>query len=86
MNKSDVHNFAVRPRDLLIVRFGLPLERRGKGGGGSSRPKIREEAGLQKIFSALRASVWSKTMGGKGRPLLDPPLKPMCDPPRDFRG
>ena len=56
-----------------------------KGEGGSSRPKIREEAGLQKIFSALRASVWSKTMGGRGGPLLDPPLKPMCDPPRDFR-
>ena len=34
---------------------------------GSSRPKIREEAGLQKLFSALRASVWSKTMGGEGR-------------------
>ena len=53
----------------------------------SSRPKIREGAGLQKIFSALRASVWSKTMGGGGGggPLLDPPLKPMCDPPRDFR-
>ena len=67
MTKSDVHNFGVRPRDLLLVRFWLPLARRGTGGGGvSSRPKIREGAGLQKIFSALRASVWSKTMGGGG--------------------
>ena len=34
-----------------------------KGEGGSSRPKIREGAGLKKFFSALRASVWSKIMG-----------------------
>ena len=34
MNKSDVHNFGVRPRDLLLVRFWLLLKEGGAGGGG----------------------------------------------------
>ena len=41
------------------------LEIRGRGGGGSSRPlDKRGGGGLQKIFSPLRASVWSKNKGG----------------------
>ena len=49
------------------------LQIRGGGGGGvwgSSNPGIRGEGGarLQKIFSALLASVWSKNKGGVGPP------------------
>ena len=32
-----------------------------EGGGGHPYPEIRGEAGLKIFFSALRASVWSKT-------------------------
>ena len=41
-----------------------------RGGWGSSNPGIRGEGGarLQKIFSALWASVWSKNKGGVGPP------------------
>ena len=49
----------------------------GWGGDGHPDPKIRG-AGLQKIFSALRASVRSKNTGGwapRALP-LDPPLIP----------
>ena len=44
-----------------------------RGGGGAVIHTFREGGGLlsNNIFSALRASVWSKTMGP---PLLDPPL------------
>ena len=47
-----------------------------KGGGGSSQldPEIRE-GGLQKVFSALQTSVWSKNKGGGGcNSPLDLPL------------
>ena len=38
-------------------------------------PEIRGWGGsLKKIFSALRASVWSKKSGDGGGPPLDPPL------------
>ena len=47
-----------------------------KGGGGHPDPEIRSGDGLQKkIFSALRASVWSKNKGVVPPvPPLDPPL------------
>ena len=62
-------HYAVTDPDLQI---------RGEGGGGShSDPEIRG-GGLEKnIFSALRASVWSKTKGearAPRAPTLDPPL------------
>ena len=41
------------------------LEIRGGGGGGrSSRPLDSGERSPKKVFSALRASVWSKNKGG----------------------
>jgi len=65
---------AVPDPDLEIRGGALlsrPLDKKGKGGGGT--PK--------KLFSALRASVWSKNEG-RGRtpraPPLDPPL--VCPP------
>ena len=43
---------------------GFRLSDKGGGGGGqSSRPWDKGGAGLQKFFSALRASVWSKNKG-----------------------
>ena len=47
------------------------------GGGVHPRPEIREGEGgrpPKKIFSALRASFWSKNKGGSRAPPLDPPL------------
>ena len=44
----------------------------GGGGGGHRDPEIREVPGLERIFSPLQASVWSKI---RRAPPLDPPLK-----------
>ena len=55
----------------------------GGGGGGHPDPEIRGGAVLKKVFSALRASVWSKSKGGAGLPRA-PPLNPPlveADPP-----
>ena len=47
-----------------------------RGGGGHPDLEIRGRPGLKKIFSTLRASVWSKNKGGRTPrvPPLDPPL------------
>ena len=63
-------HYAVADPDLQI---------RGRGGGSHPDPEIRGGgSGLKKkFFSALRASVWSKTKGEAGvprAPTLDPPL------------
>ena len=50
----------------------------GGGGGGGIKTLRKGGGGLQKMFSAIRASVWSKNKGGGGgsrAPPLDPPLK-----------
>ena len=65
MNKTDVHNFGVRPRDLLLIRFWLPLARRGRGGGGASRPKIREGAVSKKFFRPF-APQFGRKLWGEG--------------------
>ena len=44
-----------RPRDKREARSSRPLDK-GKGGGGG--------LGLQNVFSALRALVWSTNKGG----------------------
>ena len=50
------------------------LQIRRGGGDGHPDPEIRG-GGLQKHFSALRASVWAKNKGaGPRAPSLDPPL------------
>ena len=36
----------------------------GGGGGGHPDPEIREVPGLERIFSPLQASVWSKNKKG----------------------
>ena len=46
---------------------------------GHSDPDIRGGSGLQKFFSALRASVWSKKKGGRAPP-LNPPQASPCRP------
>ena len=46
--------FALADSDLQVI------------GGGHPEPEIRRGPGLQKIFLALRASVWSKNKGGRG--------------------
>ena len=54
------------------MTYQCPIQTlRQEGGGRSSRPlhKGGGAAGLQKKFSALRASVWSKNKGAH----LDPP-------------
>ena len=43
-----------------------PSVKEGGGVAGHSDPEIRGGSGLQKFFSALRASVWSKKKGGPG--------------------
>ena len=53
------------------------FEIRGEvGGGEASRPLDKGEAVSKKLFSALRASVWSDNKGGGGGPgdPLDPSL------------
>ena len=54
----------------------------GRVGGGHLDPEIRGARSQKKLFSALRASVWSKNRGGGGRPPwaspLHPPLMPLC--------
>ena len=55
---------------MMFVTVPDPdFEIRG-GGGRSSRPFDKGREGLvsQKIFSAPRASVWSKNRGGRGGP------------------
>ena len=60
---------------------GPDIQIRGGGGGGrGSHPDPDKRGGLvsEKVFSALRTSVWSKKRGGPGTPRappLDPPLK-----------
>ena len=74
-------------RSVVVCSAGSKArDKEGGGwGGGASRPLDKEGPGLQKIFSTLRASVWSKNKvaGGGGRgwesgtpraPPLDPPL------------
>ena len=50
----------------------LQIREGGGGGGGSGRPNPEMMGGRAKkhFFSAVRASVWSKTKGDS----LDPPL------------
>ena len=53
-----------------------------EGGGGGRSPRLWDRwevggrPGTQKIFSALRASFWSKNMGGTRPPPPAPPLDP----------
>ena len=61
---TDTH-FTVADADLQIRGAGRSSTPWDKGGGG----------GLQKIFSALQASFWSKNKGGR------PPQAPPLDPP-----
>ena len=64
------------PDPDLEIRGGAPLSRlldkKGKGVGRTA----------EELFSALRASVWSKNDGGGGRPPRAPPLDPplVCSP------
>ena len=66
---------SVVPDPDLEIRGGAPLSRlldkNGKGVGRTA----------EELFSALRASVWSKNDGG-GRPPRAPPLDPplVCSP------
>ena len=60
-------HYTVKDPDLQIGRGGNHPDPEIKGGGRSQK----------KSFSALRASVWSKTKGEAGdpqAPTLDPPL------------
>ena len=59
--------------ESVCLSDGSRLSDKGGGGGGSGHPdlEIRGEAGLQKNFSALRASVWS---GPSPRSAIVPPL------------
>ena len=61
---------------MLISGGSKPSARRGGGRSGHPDPEIRRP-GL-KIFSALRASVWSTNKRGDGAPPLDPPLALLC--------
>ena len=65
-------------RDWSVL-FCLPLSvadpnLQKRGGGGAIIQTLTGGNGLQKIFSFLRASAWSKNKRGAWPPPLDPPL------------
>ena len=60
---------------LLTVLIALADPDLQMGGGGHPDPEIRGGGAVsKKIFSAIRASLWSKNKGGTWAPPLDPPL------------
>ena len=67
--------YTVKVDYFTVADPDLPM-REGGGGGRSSRPRDKVGGpGLQKVFSALRASFWSKNKG-EGRATRAPPLYP----------
>ena len=57
-----------------------PSDKGGRVGGGHLDPEIRGARSQKKFFSALRASVWSKNKGARGRPPRASPLDPSLMP------
>ena len=85
MEYLEGHAFHFPGLDSLRWQWRIQTFRWGGGGGGGGHPdpEIRGGAVLKKVFSALRASVWSKSKGGAGLPRA-PPLNPPlveADPP-----
>ena len=63
-------------RRISLSSLRKPIQRPGLEWRGHPDSEVTEGGGLQKIFSAVRASFCSKNNGGRapGPPPLDPPL------------